>query len=443
MKEHPRILVVSNNSFSKTSSNGRTLGNLFVGWPKDRLAQFCISTTVPDYELCNNYYLLTDRSVIDGFKHFRKGRRCNIESAKGTEGNTIVGGKKVVKTPLKALARHFVWRFKRWNSKEFQDWVNGFAPEIVLVMNSDATFILDIATDLSKSRDIPLAMFNTEGFYFFEKNYYRKSNWFSNSLFALYRSIYRHHFRKMMKQVVLSIHLNSLLEEDYRKEFGGEHMVLYTGSDVPFDSSNLHTENPTFSYFGNFGFNRPNALVEVAEVLQSINSSYILNVYGKVPRPEIEDQFKECNGIDYKGMIPYDEVVKTMYETTILFHAETQSEEFKESLKYGFSTKIADSISSGHPFLMYSSPNIAGAKYIIETGAGWHAQNKEELKEKVISILTDETQRSIVLEKAKVTARENHSMDGITQIFRESIYNCCQIKNKNCDLNSYTNGNRQ
>ena len=52
----PKVLVISNECFSKTSSNGRTLGNFFLGWPQDRLAQFYISSADPDFDYCKNYF---------------------------------------------------------------------------------------------------------------------------------------------------------------------------------------------------------------------------------------------------------------------------------------------------------------------------------------------------------------------------------------------------
>ena len=428
--EYPKVLVISNNSFSKTSNNGRTLGNLFIGWPKDRLAQFCISTTEPDYEVCDNYYLLTDKSILNAFKRFGKGKRCEVDANLGTAGNTVVGGKKLFKTPWKALARHIVWSGRRWNSKQFKEWVQAFAPEIVVVMNSDATFILDIASYIAKKRHIPLVMYNTEGFYFLKRMYSHNSGWFSELALKLYQSIYKRHFRKMMKRVVMSIHLNSMLEADYRKEFGGNHLVLYTGSELKFDSSDLHTDNPTFTYLGNFGFDRPSALIEIAEVLQSINPKYKLNIYGRIPSPEIKAKFDACPGVVYKGMVPYAEVIKVMYGSTILFHAETQTPMFEDALRYGFSTKIADSISSGHPFLMYSSPNIAGAKYIIETGAGWHAKDRNELREKILSILEDKSQRETILEKARRAAKDNHMAPKNSEIFRIALCKLAGINNE-------------
>lgn len=60
MKEYPRLLVLSNNSLSKSNSNGRTLGSLLQGWPKERLAQFAIMCIDPDFDVCENYYQVRD-----------------------------------------------------------------------------------------------------------------------------------------------------------------------------------------------------------------------------------------------------------------------------------------------------------------------------------------------------------------------------------------------
>lgn len=418
---YPRILVISNNSFSKSSNNGRTLGNLFIGWPKEKIAQFCVSTTEPDYNICENYYLLTDRSIFQGLLRLKKGKRCDININLGTEGSLLTGEKRMLKTPWTALMRHVLWSCKRWKSDAFIHWIDQINPELVVIMNSDATFILDIATFVSKSKGIPIVMFNTEGYYFFKHYYFDHSKWFDNSLFKIYQALYKKKFRRMMKRVKLSIHLNSLLKNDFYSEFGGKHIVIYTGSNLLFDSSNLHIETPTFTYLGNFGFDRPIALLEIAEVLQSINPNYKLDIYGKIPSPDIKDKFEASPGIRVKGMIPYEEVIKVMYGSTILFHAEAQTEKYKESLRYGFSTKIADSISCGHPFLMYSSPDIAGAKYIIETGAGWHVSKKKDLAVAINSILNNNEERERVLEVARRTALENHNAVLNNQKFKEAL----------------------
>lgn len=418
---YPRTLVVSNNGFSLSSNNGRTLGNLFVGWPKTNIAQFCVSCTEPDYEICDNYFLLTDKSVLNAFLHLKKGERSGIITCSKNDEERYAIKKRTRKTPLSILLRHFIWKGKRWDSKDFRLWIDGFNPEVVLLMNSDATFILDIALHISKYKNIPLVLFNTEGYYFLKNNRFKKKDWISNHIFYLYQKIYRRHFRKMMEVVSSSIHLNSMLKDDYQSEFGGKHMVLYTSSCVNFDTSKLNLEKPVFSYLGNFSFDRPSALIEVAEVLQSISSDYYLDVYGKINNQVDKQRFDECNGIRYHGMIPYEKVVTIIHNSTILFHAETQERYFKESLRYGFSTKIADSIASGHPFLIYSSSDIAGAKYIIESKAGWYAGDKQHLRDSIISILNDEHFRNKTLSIARKTAEENHNAEKNAFIFKKEL----------------------
>ena len=429
MYNYPRVLVISNNSISKSSNTGRTMANLFIGWPKDKLAQFCISTTEPDYDVCENFYLLTDRSVLEGFKHLKKGKRCDIDANKGTEGNTIVRGKKAIKTPLKMIARQVVWGCKRWNSEEFKEWVNNFNPEIVLIWNTDAMFILDIATSISKEKNIPIVMYNTEGYYFFDKNIYAKDRLFGDAFYGIFHYFYKRHFRRMMKRVILSVHLNSLLRDDYLNIFGGKHLILYTGSNIKFDSSNLHLDSPKFSYLGNLAFNRHDALIDIAETLQSIDKAFFLDVYGPAPSTNVEEELRATKGLVYHGMAPYDEVVKVMYNSTILFHAETQDDELKSYLRYGFSTKIGDSISSGHPFLMYSSPDIAGAKYVIETGAGWYAKDKKELKKAIINILDNKYERERVLDIARETAQMNHNAQKNSIFIQNELINVANRNN--------------
>ena len=75
--QRKKVLVVSNNCFSLSNSNGRTLGNLFAGWPKSDLAQFCVIAQDPNWDLCDNYYCLEDMTVLKSFMKCKKavGRR--------------------------------------------------------------------------------------------------------------------------------------------------------------------------------------------------------------------------------------------------------------------------------------------------------------------------------------------------------------------------------
>lgn len=421
---YPRVLVVSNNSFSKINNNGRTLGNLFIGWPKESLAQFCVSTDGPNFDLCDNYYCITDNEVLSAFFHLKKAYGGILKHSEKTSSAGSIGeGKKTISM---MLARNLIWGFNRWKNVAFTNWVRQFNPDVILLFFSDSSFLLNIASALSKDLSVPLVVFNTEGYYFFKSNYLRTKTMWDWLLFPIYQRQYRQQVKKTMKRVSFSMYLNKLLQSDYDKEFGGPSDVLYTSSSLEFEEHSFSYQSPTFSYIGNLTFDRPKALLEVADVLQSLNKEYKLDIYGKTLDPETERLLNNHPGVSYKGFISYDEVKKVIHKSDVLFHAETQDKQWEESLKYGFSTKMADSISSGSCFVLYASPEIACSRYIIETGAGWFADSKEGLKIALEEILYSDERRQTVLKTARQIARNNHSASNNCQKFRQII--CDSVK---------------
>ena len=416
---HPRTLVISNNSFSKTDSNGRTLGNFFIGWPKDRLAQFCVSTDGANFDLCDNYYCITDGEVMNARMHLRKPKRIVLamnenDASQGSRGT----GKK---TALRMLVRDLFWSGGFWNTPDFKCWVKDFAPEVILVMFSDSSFILNLATRLAQDLNLPLLMFTTEGYYFFKHNYFRTKTQWDWLWLPIYQSRFRRQVKRTMNCVSYPIYCNSLLQEDYSREFKKESIVLYTTSIIEWKDRDYSKDLFKCSYIGNLTFGRPRALVEIAEVLREINPSLMLDVFGRALKEDDEKLLNSHPNINFHGFIGYDEMMQVITESNILFHAESQDECWHEGLKYGFSTKIADSLSSGACFVLYSSPNIAGAKYIQETGAGWFAADKAALKACLEEITNEPKKRNAVLEKAKAIAKQNHNAEVNSEKFRAII----------------------
>lgn len=117
--QYPKVLVISNNSFSKTDSNGRTLGNFFIGWPKERLAQFCVSSDGANFDICNNYYCVTDKEIVKAHLRFRKPCRTMLKSIDKQESQGARGTGK--KTVFRMLVRNMMWNDGMWNTKDLQD----------------------------------------------------------------------------------------------------------------------------------------------------------------------------------------------------------------------------------------------------------------------------------------------------------------------------------
>ena len=59
-----KVLIMSHNVLSPTSSMGKTLISYFHDCETSDLAQFYIHSEVPTDTLCQNYYRVTDKDMI-------------------------------------------------------------------------------------------------------------------------------------------------------------------------------------------------------------------------------------------------------------------------------------------------------------------------------------------------------------------------------------------
>ena len=433
MENKRRVLVVSNNCFSPSNSNGRTLGNLFHGWPKECLAQMCIIAKDPAWDVCDNYYCIEDRTMLSAFLHGRKavGRQLVKHELSASESSTSVDTQRRNigrKTLPKMLLRELVWSHKRWCSSDFERWVNGFQPEVVVLQFGDSSFMIDIALYIAQSRKIPLVVYNTEGYYFFNRFWYYPSV-ADKFLFPFYKHSFHSKVRSLMKYASHSVYLNDELKEDYDEEFNAPSSVIYNSSSmqryvVPLFCNDV----PRISYLGGLGHGRDIALEDVGEVLQSINKKYCIDVYGPGEEHVIK-RLKQSSGVAYHGVVSYDKVKAIIAESDILFHVEPMVEKDSQ-LRYAFSGKIADSVKSGKCFVLYAPKELACSKYVIDNRCGWFAETKDDLRDVLLRVFNNPKERDEILSCAQKVAQKNHSYEENAQKFQSVLMSVNRSKVK-------------
>lgn len=405
-----RVLVISNNCFSKSNSNGRTLGNLFYHWPKENLAQFCVIASDPDWDLCDNYYCLEDKMVLTSYLKCKKavGRILHKQKGNNHHFDTIRAsiGKK---TLYKVVIRELIWSADRWYSKQLKQWLDDFNPDQIVFQLGDSIFMFEIALFIAKTRKIPLIIYNTEGYYFFSRNWHQKA--FGDTLlFKFYKRKYRKAVESMMQIASRCVYLNDKLKEDYDKVFNVQSTVIYNSCSISKSPEPLFsTKSPRISYLGNLGLDRDSALIEIGSVLQEVNVEYNIDIYGRADE-NMQRRFSVASGVNYKGLVSYDEVKNIIANSDILFHVETEKGYRERQLQYAFTTKIADSLASGRCFIVYAPEHLACSQYVINNKCGWVATNKAELRDIIWRIIHDGESREQIINKAVVVAAENHDL---------------------------------
>lgn len=426
--EYPRTIVFSNNCFSKTDSNGRTMGNFFLGWPKEKLAQFYIQNAMPDFSYCENFFRVTDSQALKAIL----GKKCggkiaNTEkeaAAKSAQKRTGAGGRNA----LTMLLREIVWSLGFWKTKTYKDWVREFSPEVVLLQAGDCGFMFDLALKTAKQYGAKLVIYNTEGYYFKKFDYF-KGKGLTHILYPVFRWNLKRAIQKAYKKADHCIFNCDALLDDFKKEFDIEADVIYTASDLQLERKAVLQNNGFLvSYAGNLGVGRGESLIEVAQVLRTISKDATLNVYGSLPNDELKQKFEECEGLQFCGRVSYDRVKEILQESDLLLHIESFEPYYIEDLKYAFSTKIADYLASNNSFLIYAPEEFAETKYLLENEAAYVATSPQMLEKQLRQLIMQPESRKKFCQKAAALAEANHNVKTAVKRFQSSMCKLVEAK---------------
>lgn len=412
---YPKVLVLSINPFSKTGSNGKVLYELFTNWTPERLAQFYIYNQEPDFKICKNYFRITDKEALKAFLTGQKsgqilspsfcGEGAVIQKAK-SQISSATPIRKPIKNPLTSLLRNIVWNSGRWKTQAFYSWVENFSPDIILLMAGGNSSLHNIAIDISKKFKLPLVVYNTENYYFKNYNYFTQKSF--GFLYPLFRWENGRVFKRLMKHSSYEIYGNDTLSELYTKEFGKKNIVIYQPTSLALAPTKKQYATLQFSYIGNLGLDRHITLQEIAKALQKISPKYFLDIYGKAPSDIISQELTKAPGIRYHGYISYDEVLKKIEESDVLFHAESFTPWRVKDLQTGFSTKISDSLASGRCFVLYADKSIACSQYCLQHECAHVITSQDDLLPTLQAITSDSKTRLKYIENAKIIVEKNH-----------------------------------
>ena len=411
---YPRLLIISNEGFSKTSSNGRTLANLLAGWPKAQLAQFCLIDENPDFDTCENIFQVSDGQALRALFGRAEGGVLHPEAGSAPMGSVDSAAglrSSLPRNTLTMLARDFVWSTGRWKRCGFDKWVADFAPQLVLLQAGDTGFMLELAMQVAKQYRIPLAVYNSENYYFKDFNYFQDSG-LSAALYGFFHRRFQRQMRRLMEQGDCFLYLCDKLTRMYAAEFGREGHTVYTPASV-IRHGQAKTGAFRTAYLGNLGLGRHLALIEFASVLREIDPSLSLDVYGNATE-EIKSAFAACDTIRFHGLVPYETVQQVMADSSLLIHVEGKDPFTVKDLEAGFSTKIADCLGSGTPLLLYAPPTIACSEYVQEQKCAFYASDPDTLQSALRAAM-DPKQTQTILDRAYEVACENHDSQKTTK----------------------------
>jgi glycosyltransferase involved in cell wall biosynthesis len=380
----------------------------------------------PDIPVCFRYYCVTDNEVVNKltnpfFKPIGKSMLFTAEELKDTPGAAAKADKIGKKhRPWMHLVRNMVWASKVWNNRRFKTWILDFDPQIIVLQPGDFTYLYQLARTLAKKLQIPLMIHQSEA-------YYLKDEEEHSLLYKIYRKAYKREFEKTMQYASHCVYLCDALKRDYEQYFttSGTVIMKPTVLEPRRTEKAFDKQAVSFTYAGNLGpaVGRCEPLVEMGRAIKSLG--YHIDVY-TASRGDHLSELTEQNGIRMHGAVSYDEVQRILKQSDFVLHMENQSAWHKKEIKYAFSTKIADMLSSGCCSILYGSPDIASIAYFKDNHLGCVIENQAELYDKIKELIDEEALRESYIDAALKQARVFHHLNTNGKQMNAIIRSICE-----------------
>ena len=402
-----KILIISNEPISNTSSNGRTLRNFLLDIPKEQIAQFFLHGT-PDEQSVSSFYQVSDNDALNALLMRKPKAKKTQQTKQNVTTTSTVAPKKIRRNCKTMVLRDLVWRSYAWWKKDFDKFIKDFNPDVLLFQAGDAPFMFAITLKIAKKYKLPIVMYNSEN-YVLKKTIYSLSKDDRGWHKILHNSLKRI-YKKLMKKVSFCIYSTEYLEKQYQKAYPHEDKscALYTVSELSPLQDNSDNERFNLLYCGNLGVGRVIPLDEIAKTLYEVDKTATLDIYGAFASERGKKYVCKNPNVRYGGVVPYEQVKQLMSEASMLIH--TENAERIEHIKCAFSTKIADSLASGRPFLVYASNEYPFVEYLKQNNCAHIACNSDELKDILQKCITDKNYCTQYEINAIKTAQMNHDV---------------------------------
>ena len=415
----PKVLVIDVNAWRKDAGSN-TLRDIFSCWDPTKLAVVYTSSQLPDSDVCNHYFQISENQIIKSLYHpaLRVGRP--VEKTPSNYDVDAMAEKERYAQAHKhhakwmRLAREVVWKFCHWKSEALKKFVMDFNPDIIFVPIFPYAYMGRIQEYIIRLTGKPTVCYLADDNYSFDSC----RDWMD----------YVHRFwtRQFVGPLARSCNQMFVIvdkeKEDTDSRFGTDSVILTKSIDFTGKSYQHREPNKPlkFVYTGSMVIGRDKTLAVVADAINKANENGVkaeMYIYSQTePSDEIRSHI-DCGAAHFCGSVPHQEVKRIQEEADVVVFAESLIGKDANAAKLSFSTKITDYVSNGKCVLAIGKEYIAPIDYFHRNDAAIIAHTNEEIIEKVKMIVENPALVDEYGEKAFNCAVRNHEKGMMNERF--------------------------
>ncbi len=427
----PKILICSVDSWNSgiSASSSNTFSALFSQYKPENLANVYIREELPDSKVCSRFFQISEQRVIKSLlkpsaktgKEVFATEEVSREDEKTLEKSRELYSKNRAKRSyIKLFIREIIWFLGKWNSRELNDFLEDFDPDIVVFSMEGYIHFNRICRYIVKKTDAKAIA------YFWDDNFTYKQ--LSNNFgYLALRFFQRKSLKKLSKYVNKFWAIAPKTKKEADEFFGIESVLLTKPADMPQrDFSALEVAEKPFKiiYTGNLAIGRASTIVALSKAIDSVNGGgeqlFELDVYTPTALlPEEEKEIGRATRIH--PPVPMEEVAKIQEKADILLFAEDIDGPLSKKARLSFSTKITDYLRSGKCIFALGNEDTAPMEYFIETDSAICVTAKAEMENALRKIAENPQIINEYAQKAHFCGLNNHNGEKIRETVRNTV----------------------
>ena len=433
-KKMPRMLVTSVPAWSN-SVGSDTFSSLLKNYDREKLACLYIRANKSDSPTCNHYFQILEGRVMKSIlnRKTKTGIEYYTEDTNQTSDNSLgkeleaekrrYGFFRKFRSYLFLFAREFVWKFGKWKSKELDQFLDTFDPEVLF-------FPIEGYIHFNRINEYIIAKKRPKkviGFLWDDNFTYKQQPYHIGYL--LHRFWLRFSVRRLVKQCDTVFAISPKMKEECDKEFGIDSVLLTKPIHNPKPFKPYTPSSPIrILYTGNLYIQRDQTIALLVDAIRKVNqgeTKVFLDIYTSTQLSEKMYRRIHVDGCcQIHGSIPQSEVIEKQKEADILLFVESFSEK-NQSARLSFSTKITDYLNSGRCIWAIGNKDLSAIEYLEKENAAFISSNINSIYLTLNQIISKKSLIQTFAKNAFFCGCKNHN----EEIIQSKIYSVLWPKN--------------
>lgn len=420
-----KILVSTIPVWSQISGSN-TFSTLLEGIKDVQIANIYFRAGLPDSKVGNRYFQITESNVIKSIlkRNIQTGKEIESCDEIARETNQSLSEKKRYafflkhRNPLFLWGRELLWKLGNWKSKELNDFLDDFHPDVFMFPIESYIYFNRINEYIIKHCKPRKVI----AFWWDDNFTYKQSNKIS---YYISRYFVRRSAKQLMKLTTNVLAISPKMKAECDAFFSVNSIVIT--KPIRLTNTPIYKYNPNrpirLLYTGSMVIGRQKSLIAIANALKIINrdspKAYLDIFSSTILNTKDMRALNIPGSCTVKGNIPQSQVFKEQADTDILVFVES----FKDkSARLSFSTKLTDYLSAHRCILAIGPDDISSIEYLRNEDAAIICTTESSILSNLKNIINTPQLITEYAEKGWSCGIRNHDGNVIKNKIRQLTY---------------------